>query len=301
MKKVQRAKGTDKTATAKPAATKLAKSSEQGEARAKRKKVGGFARVILTLFAALAIAIAVGRGVRIGYHRVRSHIAVAHRLRTVHIVGNRALAKDTIVRLLKLPRQISLEEIDVRLCRRRLLACPQIAAAQVERSYPDDLRLRIVERVPVLRLPPLDDGETLLVAADGMVFVALDPPPANWQDLPLLRGMAGAVVGRTLAGVAELCQALRAAAEIDGQLVASWRVITVEPGMENFLDCFEVQCPDVQHLRLRMDNLPQQLEELGYILADWRKKKLLPLSRVDLTIPGKAYVKPGHFFGKIGN
>jgi cell division septal protein FtsQ len=280
-------------------AKKALPPEEKKEKKEKKKKggIGGLARAVLSLSLLLAVAVTVGRGVRMGYRRVHGHIIAAHRLQTVHIVGNKILSKDAVLRLLQLPRPIALEEIDVRLCRRRLLACPQILSAQVERAYPNGLRLRIGERVPVLRLPRLESGETPLVAADGMVFLAAES--ANWQHLPLLRGMTG-VVGKKLDGIPELCQALRSAAELDAPLAAAWRSVALDPGSLDHPDCFEVQCPEIQHLRLRLDDLPRQLEELRYLLDDLRRKKQLPAGRVDLTIPGKAYVKANPQWTRMG-
>jgi cell division septal protein FtsQ len=287
-------------ASAKATGAKKTKSesapTEKKEGK-RRRGIGGFACAVLSLFLFLAIAVGAGHGIRRGYRRVRGYIAATHQLQTVHIVGNKTMGKGTVLRLLQLPRSIPLEEIDVHLCRRRLLACPQISAAQVERAYPHALRLRIVERVPVLRLPRPEGGETPLVAADGMVFLPLDP--VDWQRLPLLRGVTG-VAGKPLEGISELCQALRTAAEVDGPLVASWRIITVDPGPSHQLDCFEVQCPEVQHLRLRVDDLPRQLEELHYLIEDFRRKKQIPIGRVDLTVPGKAYVKAGPQWTRMG-
>jgi cell division septal protein FtsQ len=254
------------------------------------------ARGKLLLFALALLAIGLS-SVKMGAclrRKVRSHIASQQQLTAVHVLNvGGGLRRDDIIQLLRLPAQPNLTEIDVRHCRRLLLHCPQIAGAQVELIHPHELRVRVVERVPQFRLMPSEGCPPPVVAADGVVFAGKGLDPEALRKLPILRGWGAEE--KNLPFIPELSQALREANRINPSLVATWLAFTVT--REDFtpagkLECFEVQSLAIQRIRLRSDNLPQQLEELAFILDGARRRRQLPIARVDLTVAGRAFVKP---------
>jgi cell division septal protein FtsQ len=226
--------------------------------------------------------------------KVQTYIASGQRLNTIHISNvNGTLRREDILRLLQLPPRSSLIGIDVRRCRRLLLRCPQIASAQIERIHPHDLFIRVVERIPQFRLVPTEAYPTPVVAADGVIFPGIGLSPDAFQKLPLLRQWESKE--KILSFVPDLCHVLQEINGLNADLVPTWSSFTVTaddfvpPGK---LECFEVQSSTVQHLRLRIHGLAQQLDELAFILDGARRRRQLPLSRVDLTIAGRAFIKP---------
>jgi len=105
-------------------------------------------------------------------------------LAAVHLSGNVRTAPEEILAALHLKAGQSLFGIDLAAARTRLLTLPWIANAEIRRRYPDDIAIRIVERVPYARWQ-LASGP-VVVESGGRIITA---DAANRFDkLPLLVG-----------------------------------------------------------------------------------------------------------------
>ncbi|MDR2667611.1 MAG: FtsQ-type POTRA domain-containing protein [Puniceicoccales bacterium] len=219
-------------------------------------------------------------------------LADGHRLERIEIATTGTLPRSNVIQLLKIPRGASLGAIDIVRCRNNLLKCPQVRDAHVERAYPHTIRVKILERTPVFKLFSSREKTWLFVAEDGFVFTCagVDPSPSTVPQLN-----CSAEAGTTLFFVAELCRIMEEARSINGPFVESWTAVSVDEAnysRTGRIDEFEVRCGSIAHLRLRSGDLVRQFAELEYVLTDARERHMLPLEKVDLSIRGRAYVKP---------
>lgn len=72
-------------------------------------------------------------------------------LAEVHLSGNVRTSSDDIMAALAAKAGESIFAVNLRAARDRLLALPWVAEAEIQRRYPDDISVRIVERVPYAR------------------------------------------------------------------------------------------------------------------------------------------------------
>ncbi|MDR3317046.1 MAG: FtsQ-type POTRA domain-containing protein [Puniceicoccales bacterium] len=283
-------------------ATPMAKKSAKrhlGSSGATKKKKGTPARVLRFLFWAIFSAVLCWSCV-LGAQKIRffidGKVALGQRLERVEIATTGTMPRGQVLQLLRFPRGISLGKIDVHRCRARLKQQAQVLEAHVERVYPNALRIRILERTPVLRIRKGNGPGWLPVAADGVVFEGHGLFEKDLNDLPLLENVSTGE-SRILEFVPELSRTLALVRGINPSFYATWRAITVQESTcvaAGRLDGFEIRCDAIHHLRLRCEDIPRQLEELEYVLSDASDRHLFPLDRVDLSIAGRAYVKPSN-------
>jgi cell division protein FtsQ len=76
--------------------------------------------------------------------------------------------------------------VNLSAARKKLLAHPWIAEAEIRRELPSDLRIRIREHTPAAVVE--FSGRKFLLSADGVVFKAWEA--SDPQDLPLVTGLA---------------------------------------------------------------------------------------------------------------
>jgi cell division protein FtsQ len=69
----------------------------------------------------------------------------------VHLAGNLHTSADAVMAALGFRHGQAIFDVDLRAARARLLQLPWVADAEVKRRYPDDISVRIVERVPYAR------------------------------------------------------------------------------------------------------------------------------------------------------
>ena len=223
---------------------------------------------------------------------IDSKLADGHRLERIEISTTGTLPRSNVIQLLKISRGASLGVIDIVRCRTNLLKCPQIRDAHVERAYPHTLRVKILERTPVFKLFSHKEKTWLFVSDDGFVFPCSGADP-SLSSVPQLNSSAEG--GTTLFFVPELCRIVGEARAANGPFVDSWTAISIDEGnysRSGKIDEFEVRCESIAHLRLRSGDLGRQFAELEYIVNDARERHMLPLEKVDLSIRGRAYVKP---------
>ncbi|MDR1436050.1 MAG: FtsQ-type POTRA domain-containing protein [Puniceicoccales bacterium] len=258
------------------------------KAGGRRRRGGHWVTVVFFAIGCLLALFAVRKVV--GF--VCERLADGRHLERIEVSTTGSLPRGEVLRLLKIPRDVSLGAIDIGRCRTNLLQCRQVRDAHVERAYPHTLRIKILERTPTFKLFSQKEKAWLFVADDGFVFpcAGLDPQASSIVQLN-----AAAESGTTLFFVPELWRLMEEASSINGQFVDTWESIAVDEGAYGRnarIEEFEVRCNSILRLRLRASDLARQFAELEYILQDARERRMLPLERVDLSIRGRAYVRP---------
>jgi cell division protein FtsQ len=105
----------------------------------------------------------------------------------VHLSGNTRTRSDDLMAALGVRAGQSIFAVNLRQARLRMLALPWVTEAEIKRHYPDDISIRIVERLPYARWQaPVGP---VVVARQGQVITGDDA--GKFATLPLLLG-AGA-------------------------------------------------------------------------------------------------------------
>ncbi len=215
-------------------------------------------------------------------------------LREVVLVNDAdgVLDQEWVERTLGLRKGTPLMEIDLFALRTKLLATPQVRAAEIRRDFPGTLTITLRERLPVLRLNARSsDGTTrpLLVARDGVVYSGEGYEAAHLATLPYLDGVrlvpnrhGGYLPLDGLEDVANLLQSARNAAPL---LFADWRVVSL--ARLAAYDEIVVKTRRIPEIVVsRKIDFTQQLARLDYIADYARTQPDIVVQRVDLSLGG---------------
>ena len=105
----------------------------------------------------------------------------------VHLAGNRRVPPETILAALGFAPGQSIFGADIQAARARLERLDWVAAAEVKRRYPDDISVRIVEKLPFA----LWQGDSVLYVVERSGRVITDQGVAEFRKLPLLLDEGG--------------------------------------------------------------------------------------------------------------
>ncbi|MBW2618222.1 MAG: FtsQ-type POTRA domain-containing protein [Deltaproteobacteria bacterium] len=141
-------------------------------------------RLILIGTAFLTTLVAVSLGLVAGYQALAAGDLFF--LKRVTLSGQERLDREQVLALAGLKEGQRLLELKPALLRRRLLASPWVAQAQVRLIPPDEVKIHLVERRPTALVmaasPWFMDGQ-------GVIFKAMEP--GEWTDLPVITGLEG--------------------------------------------------------------------------------------------------------------
>ncbi|MDR0727808.1 MAG: FtsQ-type POTRA domain-containing protein [Puniceicoccales bacterium] len=225
-------------------------------------------------------------------------LAVPHRVQNIEFSTNGCLDRTWVLKVLQLQKEMELNDVDVQACRTALLRASQVIDVDVERVYPATLRVRIRERVPVFKIRSSDGHKVYLFDADGYVFEQIGISKEKLSHIPYVLGLGAdrISVGNRIPLIKDLYVFWNLARRHAPELVKKWRMAVVDEQAYNLmghLPFIEVRAEEVRSILFKKGSYEVQLEKLEYILNDARKRHQLPLQRIDLTVPDRAYVKPG--------
>ncbi len=207
---------------------------------------------------------------------------------------------------IKLRPGMSMMEADIHALKKSLEVDVQVKSASVERVFPSDLRIRVKERVPALRLAVAGaDGKRhlRLVARDGRVYDGIGYSKARLENLPFVqpyRHVDGSFFPmRGIESVAELLEMVRST---EPKLFRTWQVVSLQhysgdldlPGQ-----VIEVRSTIVPRIIFSASaGYRRQLDRLAYILEYVRNQGNPSIERIDLSLRGSAAVQFSS--GRIG-
>ncbi|WP_042435473.1 cell division protein FtsQ/DivIB [Streptacidiphilus anmyonensis] len=112
-------------------------------------------------------------------------------VRTVTVVGLKALTRDQVLQAAQVPLGGPLEQLDTGAVEARVeKALPRVDHADVSTSWPHAVRIAVTERVPVAAVRGAD-GRYALEDTSGVRFVTLSAPPAGVPVVQLALSDAG--------------------------------------------------------------------------------------------------------------
>ena len=105
--------------------------------------------------------------------------------KTLKIEGGQRMSQNQIIEAARVKKGMNVLDVNLSVVRKRLLAQPWIADAEIRRVIPDGLHIKVKEHIP---LAIIDLGHKFLLNENGQIFKEWnDRDPAN---LPLVSGLA---------------------------------------------------------------------------------------------------------------
>lgn len=232
---------------------------ERNDERPRRASKAYLARLVGVL-ALLALLAGTGLAAWEGYRRFTrmSYFRVAE----IYVEGNLQVATDEVVESLGITPGTSLLEVDLASLSRRVLNNPWIKEASVRRRLPLALTIQVIERVPEAVF--IADRRYLL-SADGVILSELDG-----EDLPTLPTLRAAARRRVRPGdrilSSEMAQGLAVWRQFQlANAVQGERAHEIVMGGDG---SYTVNLgPEMPSIRLRAQNMPEQLRRFGAALA----------------------------------
>lgn len=157
--------------------------------------------MLLVVVAALFVGGTVGRTVR-GIDRATAAVIddAGFGISKVHLAGNGRTPAESILAALGFEPGQSIFGADIHTARSRLMKLDWVADADVRRRYPDDISVRIVEKLP-FALWQSPDNKLYVVERDGGLITT--EGVAEFRHLPLLLGAGGASAADIVDAVAQ--------------------------------------------------------------------------------------------------
>jgi hypothetical protein len=271
-------------------------------AAAKQKRLSRWGR-----FAALGLgAIILLGGLAYGIHFSTRQLSALNpapaqqSLETVDFVSDGVLNESWFRRNFPLDQETASLDYDIFGLQEKLLRHGQIQDATVAIELPSTLIVRIVEKVPVMRLRlRKPDGEiaVMLIASDGSVYEGEEYPPEALRRLPGLDRVRPQWDGdeiRPIPGVDLVAQLLDRARLLFPQLYADWKVVSFErfdgdpqnPGTLIF-----VKSGFVERITFAPQAFDPQLRKLNEVVTLAREQNSRGLRKVDVSFPGQAIIE----------
>lgn len=200
---------------------------------------------------------------------------------------------------IRLRAGMSMMEADIHELKAHLEADAQVKSASVERVFPSDLRIRVEERLPALRLAiagPDGQPRLRLVARDGAVYDGLGYPKATLKNLPYVQPYQHADGSfMPMRGIESVADLLDLARRTEPNFFKTWQVVSLEhysgdlnlPGQ-----VIEVRSTLVPRIIFSASgDYVRQLDRLAYILEYVSNEGNQSLERIDLSLRGSAAVQ----------
>lgn len=200
---------------------------------------------------------------------------------------------------IKLRSGMSMMEVDIHALKKSVEADIQVKSASVERVFPSDLRIRVKERVPALRLAVAGaDGKRhlRLVAVDGVVYDGIGYPQAILENLPFVqpyRHVDGSFF--PMRGIESVAELLELARSTEPELFRTWQVVSLQHYSGNLNvpgQVIEVRSTIVPRIIFGSSaDYGRQLDRLSYILDYVINQGNPAIERIDLSLRGSAAVQ----------
>ena len=229
--------------------------------------------------------------------------------RTIQIEGGQRLTAKTIASVAGVREGINVLSVNLSVVRKRLLAHPWVAEAEVRREIPSTLSIRIREHVPAA---VVDVGKKFLLNTHGEVFKEWEA--ADPEGLPVVSGLkisdlrladrsgAAAVLPFAALGsgsptLASLSRSMEAVLQVltlggeSGSVLSTQSIRTIRVDRE--LGITVLAFDEGKSIRLGYDDFASKFRLLADLLTFLKSQpSLMDFERIDLTDANRVIVNP---------
>lgn len=217
----------------------------------------------------------------------------------IHYKTDGQLSDRWLQSFLALAPNTGMMEVDIFELKKNLEAQPQILRAELERNFPNELRVQLFEQSPVLRLVTMDKRgrkELKLVSKTGHIFTPIDYPIQVLKKLPFVRPYKNSQ-GQffPMCGMDRIAEILKTFEEKVPTLSRQIKVVSLEhfsgdarvPG-----EVIHFQTTYIPTIVMGAHQaLGVQLDRLNFILKHIADRGNPAIARIDLSLSSAAAVK----------
>jgi len=106
------------------------------------------------------------------------------RANNISVIGNQRLSDSEILRQAQIKTESNILSVNLQLARKRLMAHPWVAEAEIRRELPDAMAIKITEHKP---LAIVDLGRKFIISTRGEIFTFWSP--TDYDTLPVIDGL----------------------------------------------------------------------------------------------------------------
>ncbi len=212
---------------------------------------------------------------------------------------NGVLPDAWLSKVVKIKPGMALMEADIHGLKAQLEAQGQVARASVERVFPNALRIKLEERLPVLRMAvAMPDGRARarIVAKDGTVYDGIGYSKSTLANLPYVQPYIhsdGSV--EPMGGIDRVAELLELARQTQPHIFKTWQVVSLKhysgdldmPGQ--VIEIRSSYVPRIIFSATR--DFGQQMDRLVYIFKHVKERGNPSMERIDLSLRGAAAVQ----------
>ena len=205
------------------------------------------------------------------------------------------LSLNSIKRMLRIPENATLMDLELKDLRKKLEKEPQIASARVRRRFPSTLQVEISEHKPLYRLfirPKKGIPELWLVSGAGVIYKGKDFRNATLRALPYLNPHSGLLKKdedngyQPISVLKKVSPLLEIARSDFPELFLEWKVVSFlrpdadesDPGAYVMIESRRVK-----EIRFAPRDYPAQLRRLKYLLLEPGFKNNKSIDSIDLS------------------
>ena len=202
---------------------------------------------------------------------------------------------NSIKRMLQIPENATLMDLELKDLRSKLEKEPQIASARVRRRFPSTLQVEISEHKPLYRLfirPKKGKPEMWLVSGAGVIYKGKDFRNATLRALPYLNPDPGLLKKdedngyQPISVLKKVSPLLEIARSGFPELYREWKVVSfLRPAAdESDPDAHVlIKSKSVKKMRFSPRNYPAQLRRLKYLLLEPDFQNNKSIDSIDLS------------------
>ena len=202
---------------------------------------------------------------------------------------------NSIKRMLQIPENATLMDLELKDLRKKLEKEPQIASARVRRRFPSTLQVEISEHKPLYRLfirPKKGIPEMWLVSGAGVIYKGKDFRNATLRALPYLNPQSGLLKKdeengyQPISVLKKVSPLLEIARKDFPELFREWKVVSFlrpdadesDPGAH-----VRIESRKVKDMRFAPRDYRAQLRRLKYLLLEPGFKNKKSIDSIDLS------------------
>lgn len=196
-----------------------------------------------------------------------------------------------VTRILALPEEVTLMELDIKALRAKLEAFAQVRSANVRRRFPSTLEVSLAERAPVARVNAQIGKEaprSFLVARDGVIFPGIGFGREVRRTMPYLDGVKLVLRGeqfRPIKGMDVIGDLLATARNEAPHLYREWRVVSLARlADEGEIDVKATNVERIVFTTRSRDDFLRQIAQLDVLIDSVRAHTDQPVSEINLAI-----------------
>lgn len=259
--------------------------------RARLRKVGKVVRVLL----ALAVLGGIIFGVNYVYRNfcIEDLLGAKHAdLRAVEFKSDGVISAHWLGGILKIPKNSTLSDINIFDLKKILEDVSQIKSAEVERIYPDILRIEISELKPLAKIAVNVDLKptVFMVATDGSFFKPICYTDEMLNSYVFLEGVK-LDYGKKYENVKKFAEFIDTAKKRFPDEVAKWYAIDLSELGSLTLPLVVVTTRTGTKIIFDASDLKKQFDKFDYILRYSKQRSLNDFEKIDLSLKDRVDAK----------